>query len=220
MLGFAHGAASGATLHAHSPVTGETLAPDFYFASAEEIERAVRLAHEAFASYGRVSGTKKAKLLRNVAANIESIADEIIEPCALETALPKTRLQSETARTCGQLRLFAQLVEEGSWLMARIDRGDPDRKPLPKPDVRSVLHPLGPVVVFGASNFPLACSVAGGDTASALAAGNRVIVKGHSAHPGTGELVGSAVRKAVRDVAFRKEFFHFCSAVETKLDLC
>ena len=108
----------------------------------------------------------------------------MIERAALETALPQARLQGETARTCGQLRLFAQVAEEGSWVQAHIDRADPNRKPAPKPDLRSMLRPLGPVAVFGASNFPLAFSVAGGDTASALAGGNTVIVKAHPAHPG------------------------------------
>src|SRR5207302_10840263 len=108
------------------------------------------------------------------------------------------RLQSETARTCAQLRLFAQVAEEGSWVNARMDRADPNRKPLPKADIRSMLRPLGPVVVFGASNFPLAFSVAGGDTASALASGNPVVVNAHPAHPGTSELVGHAVRESVR----------------------
>ena len=122
----------------------------------------------------------------------------MIERAEQETALPKARLQGETARTCGQLRLFAQVAEEGSWVMARVDRPDAERKPAPKPDLRSMLRPLGPVVVFGASNFPLAFSVAGGDTASALAAGCPVIVKAHSAHPGTSELVGQAVQQAVR----------------------
>jgi 2,5-dioxopentanoate dehydrogenase len=198
IIGFTDGVTSGATFRAQNPVTGEALAPDFYSASVEEVERAARLAHEAFSIYGRLSGREKGKFLRKIAGNIEGISAEVIERCGLETALPEARLRSELARTCGQLRLFAQLVEEGSWIMARIDRPDPDRKPVPKPDVRSVLHSLGPVVVFGASNFPLAFSVAGGDTASALAAGNPVIVKGHSAHPGTGELVGNAVRDAVR----------------------
>jgi len=116
-----------------------------------------------------------------------------------ETALPPARIKNEIARTCNQLRLFAGLVEEGSWVDARIDRGDPTRTPLPKPDVRSMLRPLGPVVVFCASNFPLAFSVAGGDTASALATGNPVIVKAHHAHPGTAELVGLSVSRAVRE---------------------
>ena len=198
LIGFREGSTAGAKFRAHNPVTGQTLDPDFHSASAEEVNQAAALAHEAFASYRTLAGAEKAKFLRAIAGNIEKIADEIVERGTLETALPKARLQSETARTCHQLRLFAQLVEEGSWLMARIDRPDPERKPLPKPDIRSMLRPLGPVVVFGASNFPLAFSVAGGDTASALAAGCPVIVKGHSAHPGTGELVGQAVRDAVR----------------------
>jgi NADP-dependent aldehyde dehydrogenase len=179
-------------------VTGQALSPEFFSSTSSEVNAAANLAHEAFASYGRSSGRQKAKFLRRIADNIESVTDEVIERAALETALPKARLQGETARTCHQLRLFAQLVEEGSWLMARIDHADPGRKPAAKPDVRSLLRPLGPVVVFGASNFPLAFSVAGGDTASALAAGCPVIVKGHSAHPGTGELVGRAVQDAVR----------------------
>src|SRR5437763_7780982 len=154
-----------------------------------------------------MSGKQRGKLLRHIAANIEAIANEIIERAELETALPKGRLQSETARTCSQLRLFAQVVEEASWLMARIDRADPDRKPAPKPDIRSMLRPLGPVVVFGASNFPLAFSVAGGDTASALAAGNTVIVKAHAAHPGTSELVGRAVQESVRDCGLPEGVF-------------
>jgi len=198
IIGFREGSTAGAKFRAHNPVTGETLEPDFSSASAEEVNQAASLANEAFATYRNTSGAEKAKFLRAIVGNIEKITDQIVERGTLETALPKARLQGETARTCHQLRLFAQLVEEGSWLMARIDRPDADRKPLPKPDVRSMLRPLGPVVVFGASNFPLAFSVAGGDTASALAAGCPVIVKGHSAHPGTGELVGQAVREAVR----------------------
>jgi len=198
LIGFREGSTAHGTFRAHNPVTGEALEPPFYSAPSEEVDEAAKLAHEAFESYSRLTGREKGKFLRTIAANIESIAGELIERCALETALPKARLEGETARTVNQLRLFAQLVEEGSWLMARIDRADPDRKPLPKPDIRSLLRPLGPVVVFGASNFPLAFSVAGGDTASALAAGNPVIVKGHSAHPGTGEMVGRAVRQAVR----------------------
>jgi 2,5-dioxopentanoate dehydrogenase len=198
IIGFADGSVSGGAFRARNPMTGEALQPDFYSASAEEMEAAVRLAHEAFASYSRTPGRERAKFLRTIAGNLEAIAPEIIERCGFETALPEARLKGELARTTGQLRLFAQLVEDGSWAMARMDRPDPERKPLPKPDIRSILRPLGPVVVFGASNFPLAFSVAGGDTASALAAGNPVIVKAHPAHPGTGELVGNAIRDAVR----------------------
>src|SRR5882724_9416441 len=199
IIGFESGAGSSEVFHATNPTNGETLEPGFAAATLEEVERAAQLAHEAFPKYSQTSGCERAAFLRKIAANIEVNSTEIIERAEQETALPKARLQGETARTCGQLRLFAQLVEKGSWVGARLDRPDPDRKPLPKPDLRSMLRPIGPVVVFGASNFPLAFSVAGGDTASALAAGNPVIVKAHSAHPGTGELVGQAVLKAVRD---------------------
>ncbi len=197
-IGFQVGAETGEVFHAANPRTGEQMEPRFFSATPEEMNRAAVLAHQAFDVYSRATGREKATFLRAIAANIEAIAAEIVERAEQETALPKARLQGETARTCGQLRLFAQVVEEGSWLMARIDRANPERKPAPKPDLRSLLRPLGPVVVFGASNFPLAFSVAGGDTASALAAGNPVIVKAHTAHPGTSELVGQAVQQAVR----------------------
>ena len=165
------------------------------------------MADQAFAVYSRTTGREKAALLRAIAANIEAIAPELIERAEQETALPKARLQGETARTCGQLRLFAQVAEEGSWVNARVDRPDAERKPAPKPDLRSMLRPLGPVVVFGASNFPLAFSVAGGDTASALAAGCPVIVKAHSAHPGTSELVGWSMQKAAPAMQFAEGVF-------------
>jgi 2,5-dioxopentanoate dehydrogenase len=198
IIGDREGPGAGATFRAHNPVTGEELDPEFVSAMPDEVNLAADLARQAFDHYSRTSGCEKGKFLRKIASNIEAIAHEVVERAGLETALPQARLQAETARTCGQLRLFAQVVEEGSWVMARIDRPDPERKPTPKPDIRSVLRPLGPVAVFGASNFPLAFSVAGGDTASALAAGNPVIFKGHPAHPGTSELVGRAVQDAVR----------------------
>jgi 2,5-dioxopentanoate dehydrogenase len=199
LIGFESGTATPEVFHALNPKSGERLEPDFFAASPDEVDRAVKLAHQAFATYDRVSARDRGAFLRTIAANIESIAKELVERAEEETALPKPRLQGETARTCGQLRMFAQVAEEGSWAQARIDRADPDRKPAPKPDIRSMLRPLGPVVVFGASNFPLAFSVAGGDTASAFAAGNPVIFKGHPAHPGTSELVGHAVQQAVRE---------------------
>ena len=198
IIGFADGSVSGEAFRARNPMTGEALRPVFYSTLTEEVEAAVRLAREAFSGYSRTPGRERAKFLRAIASNLEGISAEIIECCGFETALPEARLKGELARTTGQLRLFAQLVEDGSWTMARIDQADADRKPLPKPDIRCMLRPLGPVVVFGASNFPLAFSVAGGDTASALAAGNPVIVKAHPAHPGTGELAGNAIRDAVR----------------------
>jgi 2,5-dioxopentanoate dehydrogenase len=199
LIGFREGNGSGELSYATDPTSGQHLQPGFVAASAEEVELATRLASEAFAVYSRVSGCDRGAFLRKIAANIESIAADIVERAQQETALPKARLQGETARTCAQLRLFAEVAEEGSWVDARIDRADPDRKPAAKPDIRSMLRPLGPVVVFGASNFPLAFSVAGGDTASALASGNPVIVKAHAAHPGTSELVGQMVRESVRE---------------------
>ena len=199
LIGFREGHGSGDPLYATDPTTGRHLEPPFIPATSEEVELAVRLAADAFSTYSRTTGKARAAFLRTIATKIESIAEEIVERAGKETALPPARLQGETARTCAQLRLFAQVAEEGSWVEARIDHADPNRKPAPKPDIRSLLRPLGPVVVFGASNFPLAFSVAGGDTASALASGNPVIVKAHAAHPGTGELVGQMIRESVRE---------------------
>ncbi len=199
LIGFQDGTGPGEAMYAANPTTGERLQPGFIPATTGEVELAARLAGEAFDTYQRVPGRARGAFLRLIAAKIESIAGDIIARAVQETALPQGRLQAETARTCAQLRLFAQVAEEGSWVQARIDRADPDRKPAPKPDIRSMLRPLGPVVVFGASNFPLAFSVAGGDTASALAGGNTVIVKAHAAHPGTSELVGRALQESVRE---------------------
>ncbi len=188
-----------ATFSAVNPATGNSFGPVFHSASLQDVEHAAQLADEAFAVYGKLPGKEKGKFLRHIAKGLESIADELVDRAHQETALPEKRLQGEVARTANQLRLFAEVVEEGSWSMARIDTADPDRTPLPRPDIRSLLRPLGPVAVFGASNFPLAFSVAGGDTASALAAGNPVIVKAHPAHPGTSELAGQIIRQSVRE---------------------
>ena len=207
LIGFREVTGAGKMFYAENPATGEKLQPGFASATSEEVELAVRLAAEAFEVYQRVPGRERGAFLRKIAGTIESIAGEVIERAAQETSLPHARLQGETARTCGQLRLFAQVVEEGSWVQARIDRAATERKPQPKPDIRSMLRPLGPVVVFGASNFPLAFSVAGGDTASALAAGNPVIFKAHPAHPGTGELVGRAIQQSVRECGLSEGVF-------------
>lgn len=162
------------------------------------MDRAAQLAARAFESYRLLSGKEKAVFLREIAKGLEGIADALVIRVNQEAGLAEGRIRSETARTVFQLRLFADLVEDGSWVRARLDRGDANRKPAAKPDLRSMWRALGPVVVFGASNFPLAYSVAGGDTASALAAGNPVIVKAHAAHPGTSELVGEVIRTAAR----------------------
>jgi len=216
LIGFRESTGAGDASHAMNPTTGERLQPGFIPATAEELELAVHLSAEAFEVYQRVSGRERGAFLRTIAAKIESIAAEIVERAAQETALPQGRLQAETGRTCAQLRLFAQVADEGSWVQARIDHPDPNRKPAPKPDIRSMLRPLGPVVVFGASNFPLAFSVAGGDTASALAGGNTVIVKAHAAHPGTSELVGRAIQEAFESAACPKVCSRFCSAAARK----
>jgi NADP-dependent aldehyde dehydrogenase len=189
---------SGGSFRGIDPATGTKLEPVYHYAALEDLDRAARLAEEAFAVYSRLPGRERARFLRHIAAGIEAICAEIVERARRETALPEARLKGELSRTVNQLRLFVQVVEEGSWANARIDPAQPERKPLPRADIRSVLRPLGPVAVFGSSNFPLAFSVAGGDTASALAAGNPVIVKAHSAHPGTSELVGQVVSESVR----------------------
>jgi len=207
IIGFREGAGAGQPLYATDPRDGQHLQPGFVPATSGEVELAARLAADAYAIYSRTPGRRRAEFLRTIAEKIESIAWELIERAGRETALPQARLQGETARTCGQLRLFAQVVEEGSWVGARMDRASRNRKPTPKPDVRSMLRPLGPVVVFGASNFPLAFSVAGGDTASALAGGNTVIVKAHAAHPGTSELVGRMVQESVRECGLPEGVF-------------
>lgn len=182
-----------------NPGTGSDMEPAFYAASDDEVERSASLSGEAFAQYSRTSPRQRAEFLRTIARNVEALGEALVERATSETALSPDRIRSERGRTAFQLRMFADLIEEGSWVDARIDRPDPDRKPAPKPDVRSMLRPLGPVVVFGASNFPLAFSVAGGDTASALAAGNPVVVKAHAAHPGTAQLVADAVLDAARE---------------------
>jgi len=169
----------------------------FEEASAEHIDRAVNAAEQAFDQYRRCSVEERAGLLERIAAEIEKTGAALLDAAHAETALPAERLAAERARTTGQWRMFANLIREGSWVDARIDRAIPDRKPQPKPDIRRMLIPIGPVAVFAASNFPLAFSVAGGDTASALAAGCPVIVKAHPAHPATSELAARAIIEAI-----------------------
>ncbi|OUR94585.1 aldehyde dehydrogenase (NADP(+)) [Flavobacteriales bacterium 34_180_T64] len=170
----------------------------FTEATTEEIDKAVQLASEAFKSFRIMSGTKKAEFLNAIADEILALGDELIQTYCSETGLPEGRANGERGRTVGQLRSFADLVQEGSWVEATIDTAQPERQPMPKSDIRKLLIPLGPVVVFGASNFPLAYSTAGGDTTAALASGCPVIVKSHPMHAGTGELIASAIIKAAQ----------------------
>ncbi len=181
-----------------NPVTGKNLEPAYLGGGAEEVERACALAEQAFDVYREVDLEDRAKFLEQIAANLAANSAAIVERAGLESGLPKGRLDGELGRTMNQLKLFAEEVRAGRWLGVKIDTAMPERTPLPRSDIRLRHIPLGPVVVFGASNFPLAFSVAGGDTASALAAGCPVVVKGHSAHPGTSELVGKAIQAAVK----------------------
>ncbi|MGJ8696603.1 MAG: aldehyde dehydrogenase (NADP(+)) [Verrucomicrobiaceae bacterium] len=196
-IGSSRSSDSSSTFHATNPATGETLEPAFHSASTDDLEKAVSLATAAFTPYSLTSPSERATFLRTIADNIEALADDIQPRMTAESALPEGRCRMETGRTCGQLRLFAGLLEDGSWVDARIETALPDRAPVPKPDLRSMQRARGPVAVFCASNFPLAFSVAGGDTASALAAGCPVIVRAHAAHPGTAEIVASAIQAAV-----------------------
>lgn len=196
-IGHSASGSSAQTFRAVAPASGNPIDPEFYQATADDVDKAVRLAADAFPRYRGTGPADRARLLREIAREIEALGDDLIERANAETALGVDRLRGERARTMGQLRMFADLIEEGSWVDARIDTALPDRKPVPKPDLRRMLIPIGTVAVFGASNFPLAFSVAGGDTASALAAGCPVVVKAHPAHPGTSELVAGAVVKAI-----------------------
>ncbi|WP_298516549.1 aldehyde dehydrogenase (NADP(+)) [uncultured Kordia sp.] len=184
------------TYKTYNPKSNSENETTFTEATAEEIEEAVNLASEAFKEFQTISGPKKAAFLNAIADEILALDDELVQTYMSESGLPEGRAKGERGRTIGQLRTFAALVEEGSWVEARIDPAQPNREPRPRVDVRKMLVPIGPIVVFGASNFPLAYSTAGGDTASALASGCPVIVKSHPMHAGTGELVASAIQKA------------------------
>ena len=190
---------SGTPIHAFNPSTGQELEPAYPYGDESHVDAACSAAAAAFAVYRSTTSEQRAQFLETIAANIEAISDDIIARAVAESGLPEARITGEVGRTTGQLRLFADVLREGSWNGARIDPALPDRKPLPRPDIRQRSIALGPVAVFGASNFPLAFSVAGGDTASALAAGCPVVVKAHDAHPGTSELVGRAITEAVAD---------------------
>lgn len=195
------------SFNAVNPATGLALEGDFYKANENLVNEALAIATKAFYEYRNLNKDIKAAFLNAIADEITNIGETLVNRASAESGLPLGRLQSELGRTTGQLRLFANLVAEGSWVDAIIDTALPDRQPLPRPDIRRMLVPVGPVVVFGASNFPLAFSVAGGDTASALAAGCPVIVKAHPAHYGTSALVAAAIIKAVEKTGMPKGVF-------------
>jgi len=200
LIGFSSVRGSAGSQRAFNPAAhAEIPEPVFGMGGANEVEQAATLAEQAFDTYRTLPLKARAAFLEAIADNILNLGDTLIERAHAETGLPVARLQGERGRTVGQLRLFAQVVRDGHFLNAAIDPAQPARTPLPRADLRLMKIPLGPVAVFGASNFPLAFSVAGGDTASALAAGAPVIVKAHSAHLGTCELVGRAITQAVKD---------------------
>jgi len=187
---------NGAALRAFDPAAGQPLEPAFNAVDSDQIDTACRLAQAAFDPFRAQSDAQRALFLETIGERILGLGDALIERAMLETGLPRARLEGERARTVNQLRLFATVLREGSWADIRIDRALPERQP-PRPDLRMRMIGVGPVAVFAASNFPLAFSVAGGDTVSAFAAGCPVVLKAHSAHPGTSELVGRAIVQAV-----------------------
>ena len=209
------------TPHGKHLIAGERIGGDLQFQSSpahgpahsfavgtpDLVDRACRAAEDAFDAFAATSRQDRARLLNAIADRIEARADAITLIGTQETGLPEARLQGERGRTTGQLRLFADHILKGDYLDRRHDAALPDRQPLPRPDLRMIQRPIGPVAVFGASNFPLAFSTAGGDTAAALAAGCPVVVKGHGAHPGTAEIVADAVAEAIRDTGMPAGIF-------------
>ncbi len=192
-IGYQRARGGDACGQAVNPADNEKLDPVYQAATSAEVARALELADRAFPIYSALPGPKRAEFLRAIAAGIEARVEDLVARTPLETALPEARVRGEAGRTIGQLRMFAGLIEDDAWADPRVERAEPDRQPMPKPDLRSMQVPLGPVAVFCAGNFPLAFSVAGGDTASALAAGCPVVVIAHHSHPGTAEIVASAV---------------------------
>ncbi len=206
-IGYQQKASGNKTFTTYNPQTNLSNKAVFTEATSNEINQAVDLASSAFLTYRNMSGAKKATFLNAIADEILALDVQLINTYCSETGLPEGRANGERGRTVGQLRMFADLLLEGSWVEATIDTAQPNREPMPKSDIRKLLIPLGPVVVFGASNFPLAYSTAGGDTAAALAAGCPVIVKSHPMHAGTGELVASAIIKAAQKTGMPEGVF-------------
>ncbi len=198
IIGYELSAQGTNTFQAIDPSTGAVLPGNFYLAAAGEVDAIAAKAASAFKVYQQKTGEEKAVFLETIADEIMALGDELINRAMAESGLPAARLTGERGRTTGQLKMFAQLLREGSWVQARIDTAIPDRQPLPKVDLRCMMVPLGPVMVFGASNFPFAYSAAGGDTASALAAGCPVVVKAHPSHPGTDAMVSQAIINAAK----------------------
>ena len=198
IIGFGVSADREEKLYSFSTLTGSVLPESFSVASSEDIETAITKASGAFPVFSSLPAARRAEFLEAIAEEINALGEKLIERAHLESGLPAARLNGERDRTVNQLKLFAGILREGSWTEVVIDTAMPERKPLPRSDIRKMLMPLGPVAVFAASNFPFAFSTAGGDTASALAAGCPVIVKAHTSHLGTNELMSSAIQAAAK----------------------
>jgi 2,5-dioxopentanoate dehydrogenase len=199
IIGYSNVQTNGEIFHGYNPTTGEPSKIEFRDATRSEINESIVLANEAFKLYRKISPSQRSLFLETIAGNIESLGDDLLKIINEETALPLTRLTGERSRTTGQLKLFAQLLREGKWNKEIVDEPLPERKPAARPEMIQKLVPLGVVAVFGASNFPLAFSVAGGDTVSALASGCPVVFKAHPAHPATCQLIGNAIAKAAKE---------------------
>jgi alpha-ketoglutaric semialdehyde dehydrogenase len=197
-IGYTLSAANDHTFQSYVPVTDTFLPEKFHAATLQEVDKTMELAEKAFNEYALIPASKRADFLIAITEEILAFGDELLERANLETGLPIARLQGERARTINQLAQFADLLREGSWVDASIDTALPDRTPVPKPDIRKMLVPIGPVIIFGSSNFPFAYSVAGVDSGPALAAGNPIVVKAHAAHPGVSDLTAQAVIKAAK----------------------
>lgn len=219
LIGFERSGSGTHNFRASNPASLQPLEPLFLEATEAEVNVAVEKAESAALAYRNRSNEERAVFLDAIAEEILSLGDALITRCMTETALPEARLTGERGRTVNQLKLFAAVVREGSWVDARIDPAMPDRQPMPRPDIRQMHIPLGPVGIFGASNFPFAFSVAGGDTASALAAGCPVIAKGHPLHPGTSEMVATAVLQAARKTGMPEGVFSLVQGASVEVGL-
>lgn len=197
-IGFEYSSGNNETIQGVNPITNAIIPDSFYVATEEDVNNALDKAKKAFPIFSETTLEKRAEFLETVATEIENLGEELIKRASEETGLPEARITGERGRTVGQLRMFANYIKEGNWVEATIDTAIPDRAPIPKVDLRKMMKPLGPVVVFGSSNFPLAFSVAGGDTAAAFAAGCPVVVKAHNGHPGASALVGQAITAAAK----------------------
>ncbi|MNH87847.1 Alpha-ketoglutaric semialdehyde dehydrogenase [compost metagenome] len=207
-IGGTRSAAGCTVLHSHDASTGDALPFSFVQATVDEVDAAAQAAATAYPTYRNLPATRRAEFLEAIAAQLDALDDEFVALVCRETALPAARIQGERARTSGQMRLFAQVLRRGDFYAARIDRALPERQPMPRVDLRQYRIGVGPVAVFGASNFPLAFSTAGGDTAAALAAGCPVVFKAHSGHMATAEWVADAIIRAAEQTVMPKGVFN------------